>query len=58
MTVTLRSAGIVLLVALPLPAQATTAVSPTYYANAEAPLANGFPFSRMKPIDAPGHGPH
>lgn len=48
MAVTLRSAGILLLAALPLPAQAASAVSPTYYVNTEAPLANGFPFSLQK----------
>jgi len=51
---TLRTAGVVLLAALPLPAQAV--VSPTYYQTAEAPNANGFPFSLQKFRQQQAHG--
>lgn len=55
MAVTLRSAGIALLAALPLAAQ-PSAVSPTLYLSTEAPLANGFPFSRQKFRQQQAHG--
>lgn len=51
---TARTAGIALLAALPLSAQ--LAVSPTLYANTEAPNANGFPFSLQKFRQQQAHG--
>ena len=59
MAVTLRTAcpaglAVALLAALPLPAQSL--ISPTLYANGEAPNANGFPFSRQKFRQQQAHG--